>query len=603
MVATLICAGATWGSAQTTYPTRNAFNNAWPEAAKLSLAGLVGTASYPVNWNFSNGRGYSTFSPISIPPFTFTGNTYGTLTETYLIEGADFCYHGKPMILGGRYGLLVDLPDHTDAFAADIGISASDTGNRSLTVLAKVGLNWRMVGTFACPDGNPVFLGFSANQPISEVQLLTNYSGLGGFIGMNNIATNQFATDLSIDASAEATDPSVLRINPNQPENLKLHGTGTWAIPVQIDIQGRPKPAGGENDVVKLYIESDQGYPAHILHSKDRPHGWVLSQLHLPAGAFGPGAKPGESNYSDQDHAIEITLDKEGKARRFYFPPEGSGVDTIKIFRDDDPSQIATAQVTCGFGGMVSMQGMPYIEFIGNTGTHPDNWNVTPEMQQALNKLALCYYRGTGMLLPLNDCSLPQGGLFDIFGDWGYHNNADGKAKSHIGHRLGVEADLGLTTGNDFMDWLLGHQGTWVNNPDLWKSEVTHYHINLAPTAGDFANSPAIAFYMNPRYTTISDPGGFSADLTVGCFGALPADAVTIKSVAIDPSSTPGTTIQVTPPAFGHMEVGDLGHIPVAISATAKRGLLRLNIVVTARNAKGNRIADQSLVVDIKFAP
>ena len=70
------------------------------------------------------------------------------------------------------------------------------------------------------------------------------------------------------------------------------------------------------------------------------------------------------------------------------------------------------------------------------TSLHFQNHFALPTMRDAVIAIADTMLRETGILIRVNDMSLPTGGLFDIKNDW--------KPK-HDTHRVGREADIGFT--------------------------------------------------------------------------------------------------------------------------------------------------------------
>ena len=85
-------------------------------------------------------------------------------------------------------------------------------------------------------------------------------------------------------------------------------------------------------------------------------------------------------------------------------------------------------------GGTVRHTGPP-------SQTPNDNHYGTPEMLAILADLAVAVDSlDDGSRLVVNDMSLPRGGLFDIEGNW---------IPSHVTHRVGLDADIQITTEND----------------------------------------------------------------------------------------------------------------------------------------------------------
>jgi len=70
------------------------------------------------------------------------------------------------------------------------------------------------------------------------------------------------------------------------------------------------------------------------------------------------------------------------------------------------------------------------------TSRHVQNHFGQPELNAAVVAIAERMLRETGILLRINDMSLPQGGLFDVHSDW---------QTPHLTHRVGRHVDLGFT--------------------------------------------------------------------------------------------------------------------------------------------------------------
>ena len=136
-------------------------------------------------------------------------------------------------------------------------------------------------------------------------------------------------------------------------------------------------------------------------------------------------------------------------------------------------------------GGHFDVNGSATMALIGGRCAHPSSWNCTPEMLKAIHALAANYYAQNNFRLPVNDVALPWGGMFDIgpglcAGETSY--NPFWEAGGHFGHRLGTEVDISIDPDppNYPFERILAAQGWWIQNPIFWKSEKTHYHLNLS---------------------------------------------------------------------------------------------------------------------------
>lgn len=125
-----------------------------------------------------------------------------------------------------------------------------------------------------------------------------------------------------------------------------------------------------------------------------------------------------------------------------YTAPEAAGV--IRVSGSGTHPQYGFFSGTFTIGTMVSGlsplgPSMTY-DLVGQTAAHPDNHYGTPSFIASLGTLAYAYNQMfPGQKLAYNDMSLPWGGIFDIFANWG---------SPHRSHRLGTDVDVRLVPVN-----------------------------------------------------------------------------------------------------------------------------------------------------------
>jgi hypothetical protein len=139
-----------------------------------------------------------------------------------------------------------------------------------------------------------------------------------------------------------------------------------------------------------------------------------------------------------------------GTCTLVYQPSEVSGVETIIATAPGFPE--AQTKVTVEVPGLVELPADPtrYVQVgaphnhadtndpcrgVPPTSEHSQNHSGLPELNAAVVAIAETMLQETGILLRVNDMSLPRGGLFDIRNDW---------RTSHLTHRVGRNVDLGF---------------------------------------------------------------------------------------------------------------------------------------------------------------
>lgn len=332
-----------------------------------------------------------------------------------------------------------------------------------------------------------------------------------------------------------ATAPCILRWSGAGP-NLQQRHT------ILVKIIAAPKLS------LKVYLNAEPLSGAHNHQDTPRPHGWLrtAAQDWQNFPAYGPGSSPGTLSNSTFDTGLSVQTDEQGNGQFYYVASEFSGVETLKVSTiEDDPAQrIAAAQpitlaADFGFGEFSSVDAT----LVGIRTAHPLSHWGTLNLINALTALAKNYYAETGILLPVNDMSLPFGGLFDIGGDYGPFWDTP-----HIGHRLGNEVDVDLSSrpGDTIFERILGEQGWWLTNKSLWQSEGNHYHLNIDP-----AQSGAVTIVPAIVASQWQDQVTRTLSITVSLLNRGGLDAANISLTGITVSSGATFVSPILPFAVG----------------------------------------------------
>lgn len=334
--------------------------------------------------------------------------------------------------------------------------------------------------------------------------------------------------------------PSVLRIN------ATLNGWTKKRQFLLLKVQGPP------NAPLRTYIAAVANTGGHQHGTLSRPHGWL--SLAQPS-ATGPMSVPsfyfygnsgflegGATGYGSYADGLPFQTGSFGAGDIYYIAPEIAGQEMITVSTEDpNPSARVTASVvmTIAVPGLSELPASPNIEPTGLTTVHPLNHFGSNSLIQAVQALALNYAAeardNTGSLpssaLPVNDMSLPQGGLFDIilsdsvptYPEW---------HKPHIGHRLGFEVDIGnQSSGHGLIP------GAYSAFERIWRQqscfqripEGSHYHFVLTAPGRATIDSPdywkAVVDFWEPNTRIIT------FTITNDNRGGIPADAVRVTDV------------------------------------------------------------------------
>lgn len=297
---------------------------------------------------------------------------------------------------------------------------------------------------------------------------------------------------------------------------------------------------------LRVYVQAVDRSGGHLHDDTPRPHGYLLTQDEDYPPLNTTTVAGGTFEFSTYEKPLVIKSGPSGTAVLYYVAPEISGEERIIVSTEAaSPAnrQVATNLVRVTVPALQPLLPSSTITTVGICDAHPRSHFGTADMIQAVTALAANYFAETGRRLPVNDMSLPQGGLFDIgpevvcdsvdkeYGPfWGY--GTAGGHKNHFGHRVGTEVDIaiGSKPSNVQFERILLEQGWWQVNPVLWRSEGNHYHLNLLGNGGR---------------VTIDSPPGISAevmsrDLDAGTVtfaipndnrGGLRADTVSVTHI------------------------------------------------------------------------
>ncbi|MGP8238252.1 MAG: hypothetical protein ACLQVW_22965, partial [Limisphaerales bacterium] len=212
---------------------------------------------------------------------------------------------------------------------------------------------------------------------------------------------------------------------------------------------------------------------------------------------------------------------------------------------------------------------------------HPNNHYGTPALINALTVLganwAAQFQHDPHSLpqsqLPVNDMSLVNGGEFDIHGKWNV-DKVGPTADGHKGHRIGIEVDIGDTSGaGGISTFLPVPSGGSAANPvwaktfsqmyseEGWFSFLSEgpgqlYHLIVTGTGRvsiDFPDAAQVTAWDGAQNATVRVPminrGGLNADsVTITSLGAT--DGVTVS-----PSSLPAFVGSLPILGIGSIEV------------------------------------------------
>lgn len=496
----LLCCCAVSANADPFIYTWASYFKAAPKAVALNFTGRVGI-EFPQNWGFNGGRGYVSNVPLDLGGFIFDGNSIGSIEETYLIDSPSILGAGTTL-LGGRYTLRIDPPTHTTSLGFNLGLTTNQEGNnRNIRVSVLTKDNNTYSHTYTFPGLGAQFVGFHNSSEITRILLTTDYTGLGGFIALNDLAfENSSIESLTwINKPAQAV-PSV------RPRTYVLNGvTHNYSLapyivkPQKCKVRALEGGIPAKNAKVILHIYGDNSTTGHdhVNGSASQIHGWVTpcdssyssqvlddkwkpidTKTNVLQADRGGSVINGPISATHPNTEEPLLTDADGYAYFLYTPGEVASNEEITLQFFGKPDTMISQKFSVGIPGLEDLGNPPGILPVGSlTNRHSKNHfgtrgtiaglkraaalfqtyqnEITPgtgddprvaplvtKLQKALAVLSKLKYSGsvcsqTPVLMPVNDLSLEYGGLFDVNCDWG---------APHGGHRSGNNSDLGIGT-------------------------------------------------------------------------------------------------------------------------------------------------------------
>jgi len=238
--------------------------------------------------------------------------------------------------------------------------------------------------------------------------------------------------------------------------------------------------------------------------------------LHLTSNDTSPAI----GKVSDAPATFSGATDRNGQWQSPFTITAGEFAGAYKItVRTDDlrinparptPFQSRPADLTVGFSNLwrfiPSAQDV-YLRMVGGDNSIPDNCDSADcnnhrdlnhyarlEMHDFIRQLPNIFHRfvySTGVL-GINDMSLPNGGAFDVAGDWAL--------RYHISHRLGFDVDIDLHT----------FTSAGALDHDLTAQEIETFAQEVNNRLGGIrVHEPTIHFRLSPAAIDTSLAGGY----------------------------------------------------------------------------------------------
>lgn len=207
-----------------------------------------------------------------------------------------------------------------------------------------------------------------------------------------------------------------------QPQKVRLAGLSSQAN-VEARVSDCASTSGGSSTkVVTLQIDPD--FPIQ---------GTAEAGGHFHGGLRPKGRFEGINGPSITQCTVTLDATGAGSCNVTYYPSEVSGVETIRARATDMPD--IEKQIKIEVPALVNLAtiNINFLRLTGQLPQHPDNHWGTPSTVNNVQLVALDYFADFGATLGINDLSLPQGGLFDIAGNW---------MPDHKWHRKGTSVDI-----------------------------------------------------------------------------------------------------------------------------------------------------------------
>lgn len=394
--------------------------------------------------------------------------------------------------------------------------------------------------------------------------------------------------------------PGIFRYSGNRPDLRTNHQ-------LMVKLSGPP------NTNLRVYVQPEPRSGGHDHDDTPRPHGYLLSpdqNWRNTPPLDTTTVAGGNSNNSSYETAFVVFSGPSGTTNLYYIAPEISGEEWLIVSTEaPSPSErlSTTNQITVAVPALQELPSGPTIVLEGDLPAHQKNHFGTADMIKATLALATNYFAKTRGKLPVNDISLPQGGMFDIgppnYGP--FWNYKDGKKANHFGHRVGREVDISIPSklGNAIFERIIQEQGWWLENSALWKKEGNHYHLNLAGTGRvtiSDTGKGAVAFVSGDTETRTMTLG-----VTVVNRGGLDAGSVSVQSLTASNGvhiAGPATPFNLSPMPMPIQSTRSF-NVECVIPEGCKAFFLRWTTLATSPDSPGqfDNVITNSKPVKVQF--
>lgn len=241
------------------------------------------------------------------------------------------------------------------------------------------------------------------------------------------------------------------------PEMYTL-ATGAGPITVSVSLSSAevyPRNTGGTS-IVTVTVTAESGQTPlknrTVSLNASATGGGHNHTANRPVGSF--ASKTGKTNNN-------------GVFSSTYNASEFGGTDTITATCGGSKG---SNSLTVRVPNLVTLGAGTGYSLVGSTTTHPDNHYVTASTRTHLQNIALDWHNAQGPTLRYNDCSLIQGGRFDISANW---------SGSHAEHRVGTNCDL--SNSDDLTQAQQNDIATIIGNRggDPPYDEGNHWHLRF----------------------------------------------------------------------------------------------------------------------------
>lgn len=369
----------------------------------------------------------------------------------------------------------------------------------------------------------------------------------------------------SVDGASRLPVPAVLMpsvLTTNHPLNADLvRRSGT-----EIEVRAAPGAR------LRAWVRAVPYSGGHRHGHRARQHGWLRMEAQdrrsYPPLPGQPGFENGGTTlHGSYEDGVRIRTSRQGKAFLYYIAPELCGLEKVYVATEAEPDRRRKVSLALEVRvpDLNALPGGPTISRKGSLARHPYNHFGTARLIQALEALAKNYRAQTGKPLPVNDMSLPHGGMYDFRREW---------TGPHVGHRLGTEVDVGSTlTGlvprDSEFETILAEQGWFVPLPE---GRPPHYHLILAGSG-----RVTLRFRpLRPRWRSRT-ARELEIPVLVVNHGGLDASSAWISAVRPE-----GGVRLVDPPPYGIGEIRIRARRQVLLRAQVPAGVSRFDLWLSA---------------------